>query len=76
MHGNWESREAIMNRDHSNRGSHNAVLGLLLIIAGTLLLLDRLELLDIRLWQLWPLALIGAGLSGLIDAYENRVGDR
>jgi hypothetical protein len=53
----------------SSRGSGLGVtvIGLMLIAAGVLLLLDNLDILWInRVWDLWPLSLIAVGVAELI----------
>jgi len=66
-----------MTRYHSSShasGSGVTVLALLLIGAGTILLLDNLGILWIeRVWDLWPLALIAVGLAQLDDWRRQKV---
>lgn len=55
------------------RGRRQAVWGLLLMLFGLVLLLDRLDLFEIdRLWQYWPLLLVVFGLNGMIGAPQAR----
>lgn len=48
-------------------GAAVTAIGLILISAGVLLLLDNLGILWIdHIWDLWPLSLIGVGVAELI----------
>ena len=48
--------------------SPSFVFGLVLVIAGSLLLLDKLDILDLHVFRLWPLLLIAAGFFKLMQA--------
>ena len=51
--------------DARDRGS--AVSGTLLAAVGALLLLDALYLIDVNLWDFWPLALVALGARVLMN---------
>jgi hypothetical protein len=51
-------------RRRHGRGLPGVVFGLLIVTAGTLMLLDNLDIVDSRYWwRLWPVALIVIGLA-------------
>jgi len=50
--------------------SPGLLFGIVLVAAGTLLLLDRMEILEAREWlRLWPLALMAVGLATLVRSH-------
>src|SRR5262245_52898721 len=52
--------------DTTRKAIPKVILGILLIVAGTALMLDRLQVLEIgHLSQYWPVALLGVGASRL-----------
>lgn len=56
-----------MNARTSVRVSPRVVLGGMVVLVGVLLTLDQAEVIDVRgFWQLWPLLLVGFGLSKLL----------
>jgi hypothetical protein len=56
-----------------SRRSSQLILGLLLMLGGTLLFLDRAGIVEIRsLWRYWPVILIGMGLNRLFDTPARR----
>ena len=63
---------------YRNRGCRrrpNALFSVFLIVAGILLFLANLNLLPIsvhQVWQLWPLILVGVGLSGIFSRKSPR----
>ena len=50
----------------------SSVFGTLLIIAGLFLLARNLGWIDIALWQLWPLLLVGGGGYDLVKGFKDR----
>ena len=58
--------------DARDRGS--AVSGTLLAAAGALLLLNSLNLIDVDLWDLWPLVLVAVGVRALINVLSDSKG--
>ena len=50
-----------------------AVGGVLLTSVGALLILDRLHVLNVGFWQLWPLLLVGFGFQMLMRAVSGLV---
>lgn len=61
-------------RNHRRYGAKDLVIGLILVAAGTILLLQQLNIiylydLGIRsIWQLWPFILVLIGIGKLADA--------
>lgn len=52
-------------------GTSGIILGLLITVAGALLLLDNFGIVRIHeFWRLWPLALIAVGMGKVIDSYH------
>ena len=53
---------------HCGEGAGGILLALFLILTGFVILLRNFGVVWIdRVWDIWPLALIAAGLAGLID---------
>jgi hypothetical protein len=56
-----------MRNNQSYRWRRQVIVGLLLVVFGVGLLLDRLDMLDIeRLWHYWPLVLVVVGVNRMI----------
>jgi predicted membrane protein len=56
---------------HGDRG--HVVLGIFVLLAGILFLLQNLGILYIRnIWQFWPLILIGVGTAHMLDSHTLR----
>lgn len=61
LHGNHEY--------HAHRARKRLVLGLILIIAGSVFLADRLAIIDTGLvWRFWPVAIGLVGLARIVSA--------
>ena len=58
---------------HGKRSDLGGILlALFLILTGAVVLLRNFGVLWIdRIWDLWPLALIAAGLAGIVDWFRN-----
>lgn len=54
-------------------GSTGRLFGIALVIFGSLLFLDRLEIFDVRFWDFWPILLILLGVSMLRRHTKNVV---
>lgn len=60
-----------MNTEYEYKSRKNVIWGLLFILAGSLLLLDRLDIFYVdSLWHYWPLVLVVLGMNKMID-YES-----
>lgn len=58
-----------MNNNESYRWRRQVVWGLLLVLFGVVLLLDQLDVFDVReLWHYWPLLLVVFGANKMIGA--------
>jgi hypothetical protein len=56
-----------MNGENNYRMRKQMMWGLVLIVVGTIFLLDRMDILDMRsLWHYWPLLLVVAGINQTI----------
>ncbi len=50
---------------------HSIVLSILLVLVGLLMFLGNMEIIDINLFSLWPLFLVGLGLNVLLQKNED-----
>ena len=57
-----------MANERNDRVSTEVLLGSILVLIGAVLLLDKLDLMDLReLTKLWPVTLIGFGIYQLLE---------
>ncbi len=62
-----------MHTEESYRWRKQVVLGLMLIVVGTVVLLDRLDYIDASLsWHYWPLLLVAVGINQAIGSPSPR----
>ena len=62
-----------MGQSREERPARRASFGVVLMAVGVLLLLDKMELIEIRsLWQYWPLLVVALGVGGLFERRERR----
>ena len=60
-----------MNNGRHGRVSTEVLLGAILVLIGTVLLLDKLDLVEFReVVKLWPVSLIGVGIYQLLEHNE------
>jgi predicted membrane protein len=70
MRHDWDNPPPYNRRQYGRRrsGAHGLVTGAAIILVGVLMLLNNLGILEIHdIWRLWPLILIGLGISKLIE---------
>lgn len=48
------------------------VLGVFLMVLGTIWLLANLGVLDVVIWDMWPLALIAVGVYVVLEAFPTK----
>jgi hypothetical protein len=54
--------------DRNDRVSTEVLLGAILVLIGAVLLLDKLDLVELReITKLWPVSLIGVGIYQLLE---------
>ena len=57
-----------MGNDRHDRVSTEVLLGAILVLIGAILLLDKLDLVELReIAKLWPVTLIGVGIYQLLE---------
>ena len=62
-----------MGKSHEESPAHRVSFGVVLMVIGVALLLDKMELIEIRsLWQYWPLLVIALGVGGLFERRGRR----
>jgi len=55
------------------RPAHRLSFGVVLMVIGVVLLLDKMELLEMRsLWHYWPILVVALGVGGLFERRERR----
>jgi predicted membrane protein len=56
----------------SQGGTHGIIFGVITILAGVLLLLDRMDYFNFRsVWKLWPLIFVGIGIAKIVDSFDS-----